>query len=458
MNQIIDLSGQPAVEGNASAAGLINAEIDMQIATAHRFPRSVDRFRKTALAHATLTEEIAQQCLFALPRGGKIIEGPSVRFAEILVASWGNCRVGARVVREERDFIVTQGVFHDLESNAAITIEVQRRITDRDGKRFNADMIVTTGNAARSIAMRNAVTQGIPKALWNDIYLAAKKASIGDLRTLAAKRDGAIKAFAPFGVTEAQIVAALGVSGRADIGSDQLAALLGWITAIKDEGVDPEEIFPSAQSLRAQSTKQAAAAAPKAPAAPKQEAAKAAAKAEAKDPARAAAPEPDPEYSTAAMLADAQAKGVPAQTTGAHLSHPLLDQITQNLLDARTHSAIDDVLAFLIGSIEAAPSDVKDAALALFDEARAALDAKEVQPDVDEFPGDAPAPAEAAPRKSFYERTLARIDGCKTPTELAQADVMARQNPDWRKLTDDERQDIIDRNATRLAQMTSEAA
>lgn len=227
----------------AQPVTLVSAEIDLQIATAKRFPRSMEAFRKSAMAMATLNEGVAQQCLYALPRDGKTIEGPSARLAEILVAAWGNCRAAARIVAEEREFIVAQGVFLDLETNAATTKEVRRRIVDKNGRRFTLDMVGVTGNAASSIALRNAILGGIPRALWADVYENARRVVIGDVKTLAERRHNAMEAFKPYGIVETQIFEAIGVAGRNDIGPDELVKLAGWLNAIKEGEVDPEEVF-----------------------------------------------------------------------------------------------------------------------------------------------------------------------------------------------------------------------
>ena len=125
-----------------------HTEIDIQISTARRYPRSISNFQKEALSMATVNVETAQSCYYTLLKGGNKIEGPSIRLAEIAGSSWGNIRYGARVVREERDFVVAQGSAFDLEKNVAMTIEVKRRITTKDGKRYTSDMIAQTANAA----------------------------------------------------------------------------------------------------------------------------------------------------------------------------------------------------------------------------------------------------------------------------------------------------------------------
>lgn len=231
-----------AVESGIVAL-LNKSEIDMQVATAHKYPRSIKRFRDETLQMVTLNEVVAESCIYALPRGGKTIEGPSARFAEVIASAWGNCRAGARVVSDQGDFITAQGVFHDLERNVAITFEVQRRITDGKGRRYQADMIGVTGNAASSIALRNAILKGVPKAFWDDMYQAARKVVMGDVKTLANRRAEAIKAFVAFGVNQQQIIEKLEVAGVEDIGLEHLVILRGLLTAIREGDTTAEQAF-----------------------------------------------------------------------------------------------------------------------------------------------------------------------------------------------------------------------
>lgn len=227
-----------------STVALLNkGEIDQQIATAHAYPRSIKKFRDDALAMVTLTESVAAGCIYALPRDGKVIEGPSARCAEVIASAWGNCRAGARVVSDQGEFVTAQGVFHDLERNVAITYEVQRRITNKQNKRFSADMIGVTANAACSIALRNAILKGVPKAFWSDIYEAARKCAAGNAASLATRRADAIKAFAVYGIKEEQILKTLNRAGVADVTLDDLVILRGMYTAIKEGDTTPEEAF-----------------------------------------------------------------------------------------------------------------------------------------------------------------------------------------------------------------------
>lgn len=252
MNQLAtydpDTGELPATTAPAQSlvGQLVKAEIDQQIATAHAYPRSVSRVVKNVLSLVTISPAAAEECGYALPRGKKPILGPSIRLAEIVASQWGNCRIGARVVHVDRfeKYVEAEGVFHDLETNTATTARVRRRIVDSQGRLFNDDMIVVTGNAACSIAKRNAILAGVPKAVWNEAYEAAMKTVKGEVKTLPERRGAAFKAFAAFGVKPEQIFAALEVTGEEDIGLEEIATLIAMHKAIKEGDQKVEDYFP----------------------------------------------------------------------------------------------------------------------------------------------------------------------------------------------------------------------
>lgn len=234
-------------EAVTGVAVQIKTEIEAQMRRAITNPRSPSRIQNNIHGLVMLDEETAAECVYALPRGGKPIKGASVRFAEIVASQYGNCHIGSRVVAVDKfeKVIIAEAVFIDYENNTRITEQTQRRIVDRNGKLFNDDMIVVTGNAARSIAMRNAVLKGVPKAIWRKAYNAAEQVIAGDVKTLAVRRADAIKAFAAFGITPEQIFAALEVEGMDDIGLDEIGTLTAMFKAIKSGEQTVEEYFPA---------------------------------------------------------------------------------------------------------------------------------------------------------------------------------------------------------------------
>lgn len=233
-------------------AVLNRSEIDMQIATAKRYPRSIARAKTKMIEMATNDLETAQGCVYALKRnsrdgGSNFIEGPSVRLAEIAINAWGNIRAGARVIGEDGGFIVAQGVCHDLEANSCTTIEVRRRITGRDGRRYSDDMIGVTANAACAIALRNAVFKIVPKVYILPAYGAAQKLIAGDERSIGQRRQSLVEYFSKLHVDVPKIMTFLDKpdGGIDDITGDDLVKLHGVATAIRDGDTSIDEEFPS---------------------------------------------------------------------------------------------------------------------------------------------------------------------------------------------------------------------
>ncbi len=213
------------------------AQIDTQISTAKAYPRNITRSTENAIAIVTMDKQTATTCSYSLPRGGKIISGPSVHLAKILAQSWGNLRVEAKVVSIDRTQITSQAVAFDLENNLAIKVEVKRSITGRNG-RFNEDMIAVTGNAANAISLRNAILAVIPRSVITKVYNVAKKTITGDLSDktkLLKKRKQVFDGLKDsYKVSKKEALEAIGKPSISTITSDDLVTLIGIIQAIKD--------------------------------------------------------------------------------------------------------------------------------------------------------------------------------------------------------------------------------
>lgn len=245
----VDADTEVQVIDAGTIAALNKSEIDQQIATAHRYPRSVSRFREDLLAMVTVDQATADSCIYAVPRGGKTIEGPSVRFAEMVANAWGNIRWGGRVIEANDRYVVAQGFAHDLQSNNAIAIEVRRRVV---GSR-NDDMIQLACAAATSIARRNALLAVVPKALTQEAYEAADSCAVSGKGSFEDLRQRAVGAFTAMGASVDQVLAALGVEGMADITGQHIRRLRRLLTAIKSEGVSVAEALRPAAELEVES-------------------------------------------------------------------------------------------------------------------------------------------------------------------------------------------------------------
>ncbi|MCS2335487.1 hypothetical protein [Bacteroides sp. BFG-606] len=223
------------------------ANVDSQVATAKRYPRDIRRSIDNSVVMATMNQETAQSCSYALPRGGKPITGPSVHLAKIIVSNWGNMRTEAKVVQITDKQVISRGTCWDLETNVASAFEVRRSIIGKNGQRFSDDMITVTGNAANSIAYRNAVFAVIPKAITDRVYCAAQKFITGDLSDsdkLLKVRTGVLNNFKNnYGITEEEVVKMCGKQTVNQIGADEISMLMGTIQALKDGDTTVDELM-----------------------------------------------------------------------------------------------------------------------------------------------------------------------------------------------------------------------
>lgn len=229
------------------------SEVDIQISTAKQYPRDIQQALTTIQTIATLNEKTAADCFYALRKGGELIEGVSVRLAEIIAGSWGNLRVQTRIIGNDGKTITAQGVCHDLQTNYAVSVEVKRRITDRNGRTYSEDMQVVTGNAASAIAYRNAVLKVVPKAVTDSIIEGIKKVAIGKAKDLETTRKNMVDYFGKLGIDKARLMAYLHVSHIEDINTEMVFELRGLANALKEGSTTLAETFQQAASTESES-------------------------------------------------------------------------------------------------------------------------------------------------------------------------------------------------------------
>lgn len=230
------------------ANGAAAAEIEIQVATARRYPRSVDAALNRILTVATLDEDTAADCFYTLRRGSgagaQIIEGISIRLAEIIASAWGNLRVQAEIVANDGRAITARAYCHDLETNYAVAIHVQRAILDRYGHPYSPDMQVVTGNAAMAIAFRNAVLKVIPKAVTARAVEQIRAVAERRVRNLDQTRLAMLDYFAGIGVDAPRLFGYLGVDTIDAIDAAAVVELRGLANALAEGTATLESLFP----------------------------------------------------------------------------------------------------------------------------------------------------------------------------------------------------------------------
>lgn len=255
------------ISSSEALEALNRSDIDIQVQTAMRYPKhstpdQINFALVKAESFALVDSETAESCFYRLEREDKktgqksIIEGPSIRLAEIIANSWGNIRIATRIVGNDGKFITAQGACHDLESNVIQVVEVKRSICTSKGFTFSADMQVVTGNAAASIARRNAILAVIPQAIFKNLYAKIKTKAIGDVQNnLENRRAKMLKTYALAGITAEMLCKHLGVKSVEDITAEMVVNLASLWNALRDGQTTVEETFKKPVEAKQQAEK-----------------------------------------------------------------------------------------------------------------------------------------------------------------------------------------------------------
>ena len=229
----------------SALASIEKAEIDVQIATARAYPRSLTEFKRRATEMATIDEETAASCIYSRPvGGGKIAEGESIRMAEIVAATYGNIRRASMVVEITPRYVKARGMAHDLETNNAAASEVVESTVKKDGTPYGERQRAVMAKVACAKAERDAVFKVIPKALCKSIKEAARDVALGKGQTMDERRDRLMGWVDEVGVEPERVFKALGITGLEDIGMKELETLTGLRTAIRDKDTTINDAFP----------------------------------------------------------------------------------------------------------------------------------------------------------------------------------------------------------------------
>ena len=217
---------------------------------ARQYPRNIKASVDEATMMATLDEETAEGCFYHLERKAKdgsknIIEGPSVRLAEIMKNAYGRILIETGIVEDVPSHVIVYARATDLEKLTSTTIQVKRNTVTSYGQPYNADMRTIAMNAAMAIAKRNAVLDVIPKAFANNIVKRCKEmvqgAASQNLRDTVQKMVGW---FAKQGVTAEMLCEKCEVESIDAITAPMVADLKGIATALKDNTTTVEDEFP----------------------------------------------------------------------------------------------------------------------------------------------------------------------------------------------------------------------
>lgn len=122
MNEMTELGFTPPTK-NEETNSLIQvsesravAEVQASYVIAKKFPRN-EHQAYMKIIDSCKRPFLAEQAMYAYPRGGSLVTGPSIRLAEVMARSWGNIDFGIRELSQSNGVSTVEAYAIDLETN-----------------------------------------------------------------------------------------------------------------------------------------------------------------------------------------------------------------------------------------------------------------------------------------------------------------------------------------------------
>lgn len=254
-----ELKNLPAESGNyqiaetnqARAVAEARAEMEGAVLMARRFPRDMTQVWQR-MEQTCRRKTFAENAQYSFPRGGKKIEGPSVKLSRALVTLYGNIHSGSRVIRDEPDKVVIQGYAWDLESGARSTVEdvVNKSIYRKPNpqKGFAGGWITPDERDLRelvskrsAIAERNCQLKVMPFDLIEDSIGLCKQTLRENIKDPKGEQKKLIIELSKFNITVEMVQRYFG--HKEDWSADEIVELRGILNGIADGEAKRDDYF-----------------------------------------------------------------------------------------------------------------------------------------------------------------------------------------------------------------------
>lgn len=212
-------------------------EVQASMVIAKRFPRDeVEAYTK--IMKSCERPSLAKEALYAYPRGGQMITGPSIRLAEAMAQAWGNLDFGIRELSQRDGVSEVEAYCWDLETNTrqTKTFNVKHERYTKKGTHALDDPRDIYEHTANQGARRlRACILGIIPGDITEAAVQKCEATMqkGDGKPLKDRVRDMVTAFQEFGVTKAMIEARLGHKLDATMATE-LVALGKIYKSLKD--------------------------------------------------------------------------------------------------------------------------------------------------------------------------------------------------------------------------------
>lgn len=197
----VGVSHELAVSAQEASA---QRAIEVSMAIAQRFPRNEDAAFARVIRSCNRTT-FADLAVYSFPRGGSVVEGPSVNLAREIGRCWGNIQYGTDIVHDSDESRTVRAWAWDMETNTRRNQDATfKKLIYRKGKGWVApderDLRELT-NKHGETALRNCLLHLVPPDLVEDALTACRETLKRDAtKDPDAARKGVIKAFSGLGI------------------------------------------------------------------------------------------------------------------------------------------------------------------------------------------------------------------------------------------------------------------
>lgn len=223
------------------------AQIQAKVIMARKFPRDPASCYESAM-EACRDLNLAENAFYSYPKGGSMVNGPTIRLAEELARIWGNVDVSINELSRREGETEMLAVAWDMERNVSqsVTFTVKHSLDVKGGQRelkSERDIRDIAANVSGR-KLRGRIIALLPKTLVNaavaECYQTLAK-SIG--ANLDTERRAVVSMLKEFGVTTEAIKKYFDIDNESKLNSDMVTKLLGIYKTIKAGEANAHEIF-----------------------------------------------------------------------------------------------------------------------------------------------------------------------------------------------------------------------
>ena len=192
-------------------------EVQGAIFMARQFPRNEELARKKILQTGK-NLKFAESAIYAYPRGGSMIMGPSIRAAETMAKYWGNISYGSKILSQNMNENNSEIMTYcwDLETNVRaerVFKSAHIRETKSGNKVLTSNRDIYEKEANDSARRLRACILGIiPKEIIEELMDTCEETLVGKSdKTLQERIEEMVKKFEEIGITKEMIVKRMGV-------------------------------------------------------------------------------------------------------------------------------------------------------------------------------------------------------------------------------------------------------